>query len=260
MSYKNILFETRGNVGVVTLNRPDKMNALNSQTFDELLDVFQKINNDEGLKGAILTGAGDKAFAAGADISELATQTPVTAKEFALNSERVLCFIESMSKPVIAAINGFVLGGGCELAMACHMRVAAENAKFGQPEVNLGLMPGNGGSQRLPRLVGKGRALEILLTGDFVSAAEAHRIGLANRVTKPDEVIPTCEKILGTIAGKGPVAIKLTIEAVNRGLEMSLAEGLNLEANLFGLLFSTADMKEGTAAFLEKRKPEFKGV
>lgn len=259
MSYENILFETRGKIGYVTLNRPEKMNALNSATFVELFDAFQKINEDEELAGAILTGAGDKAFAAGADISELATQTPVTAKQFALNSERVLCFIEGMNKPVIAAIKGFVLGGGCELAMACHMRLAADNSKFGQPEVNLGLMAGNGGSQRLPRLVGKGRAMEVLLTGDFVSAEDAYRIGLVNRVTAVEDLIPACEKILNAVAAKGPIAIKLTIEAVNQGMEMTLAEGLNLEANLFGLLFSTEDMKEGTTAFLEKRKPEFKG-
>jgi enoyl-CoA hydratase len=164
-----------------------------------------------------------------------------------------------MTKPVIAAVNGFALGGGCELAMACHMRVASESAKFGQPEVNLGLIAGNGGTQRLPRLVGKGRALEILLTGDMISADEANRIGLANRVVKKEELIPTCEKILTTIGSKAPVAIKLSIEAVQSGMEMTLAEGLNLEANLFGLVFSTEDMKEGTKAFLEKRKANFQG-
>ena len=259
MSYKNITLAIKSGIATITLNRPDKLNALNSATFSELYDAFSACNLNTEVAGVILTGSGEKAFAAGADIGELAKQTPVTAKEFALTSEEVLCYIERMSKPVIAAVNGFALGGGCELSMACHMRVASESAKFGQPEVNLGLIAGNGGTQRLPRLVGKGRALEILLTGDFVSAQEAHRIGLANRVVSPAELIPTCEKIIQTVASKAPVAIKLSIEAVQSGLEMTLDEGLNLEANLFGLVFSTDDMKEGTKAFLEKRKPEFKG-
>ncbi len=259
MAYKNLLFEVKNHLAYVTINRPDKLNALNSETFMELYDAMKKINEDASVRGAILTGSGDKAFVAGADIGELATLTPVTSKEFALRSETVLCYIERMGKPVVAAVNGFALGGGCELSMACHMRVASEHAKFGQPEVNLGLIAGNGGTQRLPRLVGAGRALEILCTGDMIPAEEAFRIGLANRVTKKEELIPTCEKILGTVAARAPVAVKLTIEAVQSGMEMTLGEGLNYEANLFGLVFSTEDMKEGTRAFLEKRKANFQG-
>jgi len=259
MSYKNLLFEAKNKIAYVTINRPDKLNALNSETFAELLDVFKKINEDSGVIGAILTGSGEKAFVAGADIAELAEKTPVTAKEFALRSEVVLCYIERMMKPVIAAVNGFALGGGCELSMACHMRVASESAKFGQPEVNLGLIAGNGGTQRLPRLIGKGRAIELLCTGDMISAEEAYRIGLANKVTKKEDLIPACEKILNTIAGKAPVAVKLSLEAVQSGMEMTLSEGLNFEANLFGLVFSTDDMKEGTKAFIEKRKANFQG-
>ena len=259
MSYKNILSEIKNKIAYITINRPDKLNALNSETFSELHDAFTKANEDHGVIGVILTGSGEKAFVAGADITELAVQTPVTAKEFALRSEVVLCYIERMSKPVIAAVNGFALGGGCELSMACHMRVASESAKFGQPEVNLGLIAGNGGTQRLPRLVGKGRAIELLCTGDMISAEEAYRIGLVNKITKKEELIPACEKILNTVASKAPVAVKLTLEAVQSGMEMTLAEGLNFEANLFGLVFSSDDMKEGTKAFIEKRKAEFKG-
>ncbi|MBX7150210.1 enoyl-CoA hydratase/isomerase family protein [bacterium] len=259
MAYKNILLETKNKIAYLTINRPDKLNALNSETFTELYDAFKKLNDDSQVIGVILTGSGEKAFVAGADITELAVQTPVTAKEFALRSEVVLCFIERMNKPVIAAVNGFALGGGCELSMACHMRIASENAKFGQPEVNLGLIAGNGGTQRLPRLVGKGRAIELLCTGDMISAEEAFRIGLANRVVKKEELISTCEKMLNTIGSKAPVAVKLTLEAVQSGMEMTLAEGLNFEANLFGLVFSSDDMKEGTKAFMEKRKPNFQG-
>jgi enoyl-CoA hydratase/carnithine racemase len=259
MSYKNLLFEVKNKIAYVTVNRPDKLNALNTETFNELGNVFTKINEDAAIVGVILTGTGEKAFVAGADITELAVQTPVTAKEFALRSEVVLCYIERMTKPVIAAVNGFALGGGCELSMACHMRVASENAKFGQPEVNLGLIAGNGGTQRLPRLVGKGRAIEMLCSGDMISAEEAYRIGLANKVVKKEELIPTCEKLLNTIASKAPVAVKLTLEAVQSGMEMTQSEGLNFEANLFGLAFSTEDMKEGTKAFIEKRKANFQG-
>lgn len=259
MSYKNILFEVKNKIAYLTINRPDKLNALNTETFMEIMDAMKKANEDGSVSGVIVTGSGEKAFVAGADISELAVQTPVTAKEFALRSEVVLCYIERMHKPVIAAINGFALGGGCEFAMACHMRIASENAKFGQPEVNLGLIAGNGGTQRLPRLVGKGRAIEILCTGDMISAEDAFRMGLANRIVKKEELIPTCEKILQTIASKAPVAVKLTLEAVQSGMEMTLAEGLNFEANLFGLVFSSDDMKEGTKAFLEKRKANFQG-
>ncbi len=259
MTYKNLLFEIKNKIAYVTINRPESLNALNTETFGELAAAMRVANEDNGVIGVILTGAGEKSFVAGADIKELAVQTPVTAKEFALRSEVVLCYIERMYKPVVAAVNGFAFGGGCELAMACHMRVASETAFFGQPEVNLGLIAGNGGTQRLPRLVGKGRAIEMLCTGDRITAEEAYRIGLANKVAKKEELIATCEKILNTIATKAPVAVKLTLEAVQSGMEMTLAEGLNFEANLFGLVFSSDDMKEGTKAFIEKRKPSFQG-
>ncbi|MCB0831986.1 MAG: enoyl-CoA hydratase/isomerase family protein [Bacteroidetes bacterium] len=259
MSFKNILYEVKNRIAYLTINRPNVLNALNSETFMEIKEAMKTANEDAGVVGVIVTGAGEKSFVAGADIGELSVQTPVTAKEFALRSEDVLCYIERMHKPVIAAVNGFALGGGCEFSMACHMRVASENAKFGQPEVNLGLIAGNGGTQRLPRLVGKGRAIEMLCTGDMISAEEAYRIGLANRVVKKEDLLSTCEKILTTVGSKAPVAVKLTLEAVHDGMEMTLAEGLNFEANLFGLVFSTEDMKEGTKAFLEKRKANFQG-
>jgi enoyl-CoA hydratase len=259
MLYENLLIETKDKIAYITINRPKVLNALNWQTMQELRDVFAKVKDDANAGGVILTGAGEKSFVAGADITELATKDPVGAKEFSLASQEILHFIEHFPKPVIAAVNGFCLGGGCELAMACHIRLASENAKFGQPEVNLGLIPGNGGTQRLPRLVGKGRALELLLTGNMIDAAEAFRIGLVNKVSPADKLISTAEEILKTIFTKGPVAVKLAIEAVNHGLELTLDEGVQLESNLFGMCFSTEDMKEGTKAFIEKRKAEFKG-
>ncbi len=259
MNYKNILYETRDRIAYITVNRPDVLNALNWQTMTELESAFLAARDDADVGGVILTGAGEKSFVAGADIKELATQNPVGAKEFAVASQRILRLIEHFPKPVVAAVNGYCLGGGCELAMACHMRVASETARFGQPEVNLGIIPGNGGTQRLPRLVGKGRALELILTGNMIDAREAYRIGLANHVTAPEELLGKAEEILKTIFSKGPVAVKLALEAVNHGLELTLEEGVQLEANLFGLCFSTEDMKEGTRAFVEKRKPEFKG-
>jgi enoyl-CoA hydratase len=259
MAYENILFEKKDNMAYITINRPKVLNALNWKTMQEIQDAFSKIRKDDSVGGVIVTGAGEKSFIAGADIKELATKDPVGAKEFSITSQEILHLIEHFPKPVIAAVNGFCLGGGCELAMACHIRVASENAKFGQPEVNLGIMPGNGGTQRLPRLVGKGRALELILTGNIIDAQEAYRIGLVNRVAKPESLISTAEEILTTILTKGPVAVKLCLEAVNHGMELTLEEGVQLEANLFGLCFSTEDMKEGTQAFIEKRKPEFKG-
>lgn len=259
MAYENILFEIRDRIAYVTVNRPKVLNALNTATMGEIRDAFFKVQDDDGVGGVILTGAGEKAFVAGADIKELATLDAVGAKEFALASQEILSLIENFPRPVVAAVNGFCLGGGCELAMACHMRLASENAKFGQPEVNLGIIPGNGGTQRLPRLIGKGRATELVLTGNFIEAREACRIGLVNRVTAPDKLIPTAEKLLQTIFKKGPVAVKLALEAIHHGLNMSLEEGVQLEANLFGMCFSTEDMKEGTQAFIEKREPQFKG-
>ncbi|RMD93266.1 MAG: enoyl-CoA hydratase [Calditrichaeota bacterium] len=259
MAFENILFEVKNKIAYLTINRPQVLNALNWKTMQELRTAFEQVKEDDQAGGIILTGAGEKSFVAGADIKELATKDPVGAKEFSLASQEILHSIEHFPKPVIAAINGYCLGGGCELAMACHMRIASENAKLGQPEVNLGIIPGNGGTQRLPRLVGKGRALELILTGKMIDAQEAYRIGLVNRVVPQDQLIATAEQILQEIFSKGPVAIKLALEAVTHGLEMPLEEGIQLESNLFGLCFSTEDMKEGTQAFIEKRKPQFKG-
>lgn len=259
MAYQYLLFETKDRIAHLTINRPDKRNALNWQTMEELSDAFSRVAADEDVGGVILTGAGEKSFVAGADIGELAEKDAVGAKEFALATQRILTQIEGFSKPVVAAVNGYALGGGCELAMACHMRIASERAKFGQPEVNLGIIPGNGGTQRLPRLVGKGRAIELVLTGRMVDAEEALRIGLVNQVVPPEKLIAACEELLGTILQKGPVAVRLALEAIHHGLNMTLEEGVQLEANLFGMCFSTEDMREGTRAFLEKRQPVFKG-
>jgi len=259
MSFQNLLFETKNKIAYITLNRPDKLNALNWKTMQELAEALSGVRDDLNVAGIILTGAGEKAFAAGADINELAQQTPVGAKEFSKQSQEILRLMEQFPKPIIAAVNGFCLGGGCELAMACHMRIASEKAKFGQPEVNLGIMCGNGGSQRLPRLVGKGRAIELLVTGNMIDGAEAYRIGLANKVVPPGQLIKTCEDILAAVAKKAPIAVKLTLEAVIHGMEMTLEEGVQLEANLFGMCFSTEDMKEGTKAFIGKRQANFQG-
>ncbi len=259
MAYELILLEKIGKTAHITINRPKALNALNVKTMNELQEALAEIRDDAGVGGVIITGAGEKSFVAGADIKELAGQDPVSAKEFSLASQKILGYIEQFPKPIIAAVNGFCLGGGCELAMACHMRVASKNARFGQPEVSLGIMPGNGGTQRLPRLVGKGRALELVLTGNMIDAEEAHRIGLVNRLSAPEALIATAEEILSAIYSKGPVAVKFCIEAVNHGLELTLEEGIQLESNLFGLCFTTEDMKEGTRAFIEKRKPDFKG-
>jgi enoyl-CoA hydratase len=259
MSYKNIVLEKKGEIAYLAISRPEALNALNWETMGEIQDVFQEVKEDVDVRGVILTGAGEKAFVAGADIKELAQKGPVEAKQFSHESAKILNSIEHFPKPVVAAVNGFCLGGGCELAMACHMRLASDNAKFGQPEVNLGLIPGNGGTQRLPRLVGKGRAIQLILTGEMIDAQEAYRIGLVNKVTKLAELLPATEAVLKTIFSKAPVAVSLGIEAVNHGLELTLDEGIQLESNLFGLCFSTDDMKEGTQAFIDKRKAEFKG-
>jgi enoyl-CoA hydratase/carnithine racemase len=259
MTYENILLEKKNAIAYVTINRPKVLNALNMATMQELGVAFQEIKNDPAIRVAILTGAGEKAFVAGADIGELATQEPVSGKEFALRGQAVLDLIENLGKPVIACINGFALGGGCELALACTMRLASDNAKLGQPEVKLGILPGYGGSQRLPRLVGKGLAMQIILTGEMITAQEAYRIGLVNEVTAVAELIPRAEAIAAKIIGNAPLAVQFAMEAVNKGTEMTLAEGLFLEATLFGLCCATEDKKEGTAAFLEKRAAEFKG-
>ncbi|HKD84673.1 MAG TPA: enoyl-CoA hydratase-related protein [Terriglobales bacterium] len=259
MNFENLLFEKRGAVAVVTINRPKVLNALNMATMDELRQAFTAIRDDRDARVAILTGAGEKAFVAGADIGELNKQDPVQAKEYTHRGQGVLDLIENLGKPAICAVNGFALGGGCEIAMACSFRIASENAKFGQPEVKLGIIPGYGGTQRLPRLVGKGLALQLVLAGEMISAQEALRIGLVNEVSAPAELLPRCEAIAQKIIANAPLAVQYCMEAVNKGMEMTLREGLYLEAVLFGLACATEDKKEGTSAFLEKRAPQFKG-
>jgi enoyl-CoA hydratase len=259
MTYENILFEKKNAIAYVTVNRPKVLNALNMATMGELGLAFQEIKNDSSIRVAILTGAGEKAFVAGADIGELAKQDAVSGKEYAHRGQAVLDLIENLGKPVIACINGFALGGGCELALACTMRIASDNAKLGQPEVKLGVMPGYGGTQRLSRLVGKGLAMQLLLVGETITAQEAHRIGLVNEVTAPAELIPRAEAIAAKIVANAPLAVQYAMEAVNKGMEMTLAEGLFLEAALFGVCCATEDKKEGTTAFLEKRPAQFKG-
>jgi enoyl-CoA hydratase len=259
MVYENLLLETDGPVGTVTINRPTALNALNGATLDELEHAIATIGADGAIRAVILTGTGEKAFVAGADINELARQTPAGGHAMALRGQRLFDRIETLGKPVVAAINGFALGGGCELAMACTLRIAAENARLGQPEINLGLIPGYGGSQRLARLVGRGRALELLLRGHHITADEALRIGLVNRVVPLDRLGAEARSLAVELASKAPIAVRYILEAVHRGLDMPLAAGQALEATLFGLSASTEDMHEGTRAFLEKRKPEFKG-
>ncbi|HZT70737.1 MAG TPA: enoyl-CoA hydratase-related protein [Terriglobia bacterium] len=259
MDYETLLYQVRAGIAYVTLNRPQKLNALNRKALEELKACFEAIQTDPEVKGVILTGAGGKAFAAGADIDELAVLTPFDAREMSLRGQALMNAIENLGKPVIAAVNGFALGGGCELAMACTLRMASDNALFGQPEVKLGIIPGYAGTQRLPRLVGKGRALELMLTGEPISAAEAWRIGLVNQVVSPSDLIHTSETMLRKILSNAPVAVRYVLEAVNRGVEMSKGDAETLEATLFGLSCTTADMKEGTRAFLEKRSAQFKG-
>jgi enoyl-CoA hydratase len=258
MPFKFLTLEVADRVATLTVNRPDKLNALNDATIAELGVAIDQIRVDDSIGGAILTGAG-RAFVAGADISELSTQTPVLAKARARAGQDVFRRFETCPKPVIAAVNGFALGGGCELAMACHIRLASDAAKFGQPESKLGLLPGYGGTQRLARLVGKGRANQLLLTGEMIDAAEAYRIGLVNKVVAADALMDDARAMMKTILANGPLAVALCIEAIDLGLQMSLEEVLILEANHFGLLAATDDMREGTRAFLEKRAPAFKG-
>ena len=257
---RTLLFELSDGIARVTVDRPDKLNALNSAVIAELGDAVTRIETDAAVRGVILTGSGQKAFVAGADIAELTAQTPMEGKARSAAGQQVFRRLERCGKPVIAAINGFALGGGCELAMACHIRIAAEHARFGQPEVKLGIGPGYGGTARLPRLVGKGRALELLLTGGMIDAAEAYRIGLVNRVVPADRLMAEAEALLRTILENGLLAIRACLEAVDAGLETSLDQALLLESNHFGLLSATQDMREGTQAFLEKRKPVFKGT
>jgi len=256
---ENVLYERRDGIAYVTLNRPKVLNALNQRTWQDLRAAFEDARDDATVRGVILTGAGDKAFIAGADISEIAHITAVDAERSSRYGQDVLTLIENLGKPVIAAVNGFALGGGCETAMACTIRVASEHARFGQPEVSLGIIPGGGGTQRLPRLVGKGRALQIILSGAMIAAQEAYRIGLVNEVVPATDLIPRAEAILKQIFANAPVAIRFSLEAVNRGLETSQAEGMALEAALFGLCAGTEDKGEGTQAFLQKRAAKFKG-
>ena len=258
-SLENILFESADGIATVTINRPKVLNALNAQTLEELRRTILALRRDDQVRCVIVTGAGEKAFIAGADINELSVQTPVSGRQHALSGQHIFDLIENLGKPVIAAINGFALGGGCELAMACTMRIAADTAKLGQPEINLGIIPGYAGTQRLARLVGRGRAMELLLTGDHISAQEAHRIGLVNRVVPAAELLTETRKLATLLASKAPVAARYIIDAVNKGLEMPFPDAQVFEATLFGLVSSTEDMREGTRAFLEKRKAVFKG-
>jgi len=260
MEFENLLYDVKDKIAAVTINRPDKANALNAQTMLDIMAAFSQLKINPDVRIVILTGSGEKFFVAGADISELIEFNAASGANFSHHGQDIFSLIEHLGKPVIAAVNGFALGGGCELAMACSMRIASKNAKFGQPEVSLGIIPGYGGTQRLPRLVGKGRALELILTGDMINADEAYRIGLVNKVVEQSELMPTAEIIAQKIIANAPLAVKYGLEAVNHGMEISQAEGLRLEAELFGLSCATEDMKIGMATFLEKKgKAEFKG-
>src|SRR3954468_12678674 len=256
---ENVKLEQKNSIAYVTIDRPKVLNALNMATMQELWQVFSELKDDRQVRAVILTGGGEKAFVAGADINELAKNDPVQAKAYTHKGQATLDLIENLGKPVIACINGFALGGGCEIAMACTMRLASENAKLGQPEVKLGIIPGYGGTQRLPRLVGVGLAMQILLTGEMITAQEAHRIGLVNEVMPAERLVPRAEEIAQKIAAMAPLAIQYCMEAVNQGMNMTLAEGLFLEATLFGMCCATEDKREGTTAFLEKRAANFQG-
>jgi enoyl-CoA hydratase/carnithine racemase len=260
LALANVLYEKKGSVAYVTVNRPKVLNALNTPTWSDLRTAFEDARDDAAVRGVILTGAGDKAFIAGADINELAQAAAFKAQQSSRFGQQVLDLIENLGKPVIAAVNGFALGGGCETAMACTIRIAVETAKFGQPEVMLGLVPGGGGTQRLPRLVGKGRALQLILSGEMITAQEAYRIGLVNEIVPVAGLIQRAEAILMKIAANAPIAVKFALEAANKGMETSQSEGLLLEASYFGLCAATEDKKEGTTAFLEKRAPQFNGL
>ena len=259
MAYENLLYDVKDQIARITFNRPNVLNALNRKTMDELGDCLNAVRRDDSVRALILTGSGEKAFIAGADINELARRTPLDGKEMSLYGQEIIHRLETMGKPSIAAINGFALGGGCEIALACTIRLASRNAKIGQPEVKLGILPGYGGTQRLARLCGKGMAHELILSGEMITAEEALRIGLVNRVTEPADLLPTAEGIARKIIGNALFAVKYAMEAVERGMEMPQEEGLFLEATLFGLCCATEDMREGTRAFLEKRPAKFQG-
>jgi len=259
MQMTNLICERQNDTAIVTINRPKALNALNRDTLEELLACFKELEGDEGLVAVILTGSGEKAFVAGADISFMQKLNALEGREFGKLGHAVMESVERFSRPVIAAVNGFALGGGCELAMACDFRIASENARFGQPEVNLGVIPGFGGTQRLPRLVGRGQALELIFTGDMIDAQQAQRIGLVNRVVTLQQLLPECLEITAKISQKGPVAIRMCKEAVATGLEMDIARACSYEADLFGLCFGSEEQKEGMQAFLDKRAPDFSG-
>src|ERR1700722_5942643 len=259
LTLENVLYEKKGAIAYVTLNRPKVLNALKQAVFAELKSAFEDSRNDDNIRGVILTGTGDKAFAAGADIAEMSNYTGVEAGEATRRAQEVTEIIENLGKPVIAAVNGFALGGGCELSMACTIRLAVEGAKFGQPEVKIGIMPGAGGTQRLPRLVGKGRALQLILSGEIIGAQEAYRTGLVNEVVPATDLISRAEAILNQINSNAPLGVKFSIDAVNKGLDAGVSEGLLIEASLFGICVGSEDKKEGTSAFLAKRAPKFQG-
>jgi enoyl-CoA hydratase len=259
LNFANVLYEKKNDIAYVTVNRPKVLNALNTPTWKDLRTAFEDARDDASIRGVVLTGAGSKAFIAGADIGELAHVAAFEAEQSSRFGQEVLDLIENLGKPVVAAVNGFALGGGCETAMACTIRIAVENARFGQPEVALGLIPGGGGTQRLPRLIGKGRALQLILSGEMISAQEAYRIGLINEIVPAADLMTRAEAILKKIASNAPIAIRFALEAANKGMETSQGEGLLLEASYFGLCAATEDKKEGTAAFLEKRTPQFQG-
>ena len=259
MTFTSLLFDVHDRVATITVNRPDKLNALDDATIGELDEAIDVVERRDDIGGVIVTGAGARAFVAGADIEELSVQGPLDGRARARRGQAVFLRFERSRKPVIAAVNGFALGGGCELALACHLRVASENAKFGLPEVKLGIAPGYGGTQRLPRLVGAGRALQLILTGEMIDAVEAHRLGIVNRIVPRDALLGESAALVRQILANGPIAVALCIEAVQRGLDITLEEGLSIEANHFGLLASTEDMREGMRAFLEKRAPRFPG-
>jgi len=258
MTFDNLLLEIADFIATITINRPQAMNALSPDTIRELGAVIKLLQERDDVHVVLITGAGEKAFVAGGDISTFAEAGPLVAREFALLAQNVLQMIETGPKPVIAVLNGYTLGGGCELAMACDIRLASDKAKIGQPEVNIGIIPGWGGTQRLPRLVGKGLALEMILTGDMIDAAEAHRIGLVNKVYPADQLMERARELAGKIATKGQVSIRLAKEAVQRGLELDLEHANRYEADQFALCFDSEDQKEGMRAFLEKRRAEFK--
>jgi len=259
MPFENLLVDVAEQVATVTFNRPKVLNALNARTIEELDDCVRGLGEDAGVRAVIFTGAGEKAFIAGADITELATYSPQQAQACALRGQAVFARIERLGKPTIAAINGYALGGGCELSLACSMRIASRNARLGQPEVKIGIIPGYGGSQRLPRLIGKGMALEMILTGEPLSAEDALRCGLVNQIVAPEELLPAARALARKILANAPLAIRYCLEAVNQGAEQPLDQALFLESSLFGMVFATEDMREGTEAFLEKRPPRFVG-